>query len=1038
MLRPLFNALLSILTLFALSLQAAEGIYSNPDIFEERIVFQSGGKIWLGSLHKGKYVAYPLHNYGGISKYPKFSKDGKKIAFISNFETGNTYEIYLTDIQGDSLERITYEALGSEDEIFFNSEDEITFSCLTKQSHRESCLKKVNLRTKKVVEMGVYQGTQAVCLDRTSYLFVRFQKQKAIQKYRGGQLRQIYKTREEKAGLEIKKIPLFDEANCYSPTICQNELYFLSDVSSMARVYKYTDKGLVDVWGQDGYSIQSLTSKGGKLVMASFGDIWVLDPKSFKASKVLIELRGSPQRETSWFSIKNELEIAKNFRSPNNYYSLHEVLAIDDTGERSAILVRGSIILNSKGSEDFIRVKPEGDGYYYDLAARNGNLYALYGDANGNWLHILDENGEKKSHFLDKRARSRLVVSYDGKYVLTTSAQQELFLLDIGQNKEILVDKNIPFLLGKEGVSFSFDNQWIAYSVQKRNLFFHLKVFSIEQGKSFPITATEVDGYNPVWHPQQAALYFLNRNGRNIGLARSIDTSNLVSTAKTILSAVSFNGQNPFSMDEVKELIPLKKELFTKKVHKNPMTNTPGCLVGTKNGIVILGKTTFFISFKNGNEEAMDVGFEDLFFSATSDKGIVLDEKEFYWADISNGFSCAQMTPVEITNQKIDHDSQGERKHFFYSILRNYQSYFYDQNLKENFWIDLRNRYEVLLERARNRVDFAYLISMMLAELNTLHIFVEPFEPFNPSFESLSLPLDLDYSEEKGGFEILRQYEVDPLLDDSNLLDPYKNFIPGSCIVAINNQPIKKDKPFEAHLEGAYGANVTFELKDKEGKTESQTVMPLALSNCKDISLYDWSYKNRLKVDEQSKGEVGYIHLPAMDLSDYFLFTKMFSALSDKRAVILDLRYNYGGWIHNHVIDKIPQPKGVYNKMHDADSCFEPLDCHPKIVILCNQLTHSDGEIVISLLKKSHDVTVIGTKTWGGGVGINTYASKVPGWLMVTLPAHATYDSQTHKVLVEQEGAGPIDIYVDIDPRESYLKQDLQLAKAMEILIDSR
>ncbi|NBO55966.1 MAG: hypothetical protein EBU84_15580, partial [Actinobacteria bacterium] len=132
-----------------------------------------------------------------------------------------------------------------------------------------------------------------------------------------------------------------------------------------------------------------------------------------------------------------------------------------------------------------------------------------------------------------------------------------------------------------------------------------------------------------------------------------------------------------------------------------------------------------------------------------------------------------------------------------------------------------------------------------------------------------------------------------------------------------------------------------------------------------------------LKVDEQSKGEIGYIHLPAMDLSDYFLFTKMFSALSDKRGVILDLRYNYGGWIHNHVIDKIPQPKGVYNKMHDADSCFDPLDCHPKIVILCNQLTHSDGEIVISLLKKSHDVTVIGTKTWGGGVGINTYASKV-------------------------------------------------------------
>ncbi|MBM3194550.1 MAG: hypothetical protein FJZ60_02165, partial [Chlamydiae bacterium] len=171
----------------------------------------------------------------------------------------------------------------------------------------------------------------------------------------------------------------------------------------------------------------------------------------------------------------------------------------------------------------------------------------------------------------------------------------------------------------------------------------------------------------------------------------------------------------------------------------------------------------------------------------------------------------------------------------------------------------------------------------------------------------------------------------DPLVDDNNLLDPYKDFIPGSCIVAINNLPVQKDKPFEAHLEGAYGANVSFALKDLEGKVESQLVMPLTLSNCKDLGLYDWSYKNRLKVDEESKGQIGYIHLPSMDLCDYFVFTKLFSALSDKRGIILDLRYNYGGWIHNHVMDKIGKPNGVYNKLHGVDSCFEPADCHPKI-----------------------------------------------------------------------------------------------------------
>lgn len=1032
------NAFLFFLTFISLSLQSAQGLCFNPDIYHDRILVQSGGKIWIGSLQGNGYVAYPLHNFGGHSKYPKFSKEGDKIAFISNFETGNSYEIYVTDIDGNSLERISYEALGSEDEIFFQNNQEITFSCLTKQSHRESCLKKVDIKTKKVVDLGVNQATQGVFFEGDSFLFTRYQKQKSIQKYRGGQLRQIFKAEAKGSEIEIKKIPGFTEANCFSPTICQNEIYFLSDESGKACLYKYSNGGVEQVWKNGLHSIQSLSSDGTRLIMGSFGDVWILDPTNFQVTKAQIELIGSPQRESSWFSIKNELEITKNFKNQLNYYSLHEMLGIDESGERCAFLVRGSIFTNFKGNEEYLRIKPKGEGYYYDLASVGKNLYALYGDSAGNWLHVYDEKGDLKTYFLDKRARGRLVVNHDGSSILTTTAQQELLLFDLRQNKEYKIDQGLPLNLGKEAFSFSFDGKWIAYSVQKRNLFYQLKVFSIEEKKSYPLTASEIDGCNPVWHPQQAALYFLNRNGRNIGFSHSIEATKLVCAGKNILMAVSFNGQNPFCMDEIKEMISLKKELFDLKVYKKTGIGKPACLIGTKNGILVLGKETSLISFNKGTEETTDKYFYDVFFSSKCDKGIVQIEEDLFWADLSHGLGLASFTPVEITNQKISFDSCLERRYFFYSILRNYQSYFYDQKIEEGFWQELSNRYEALLLRVRNRIDFAYLISMMLAELNTLHIFVEPLEPLNFAFESLSLPIELKYSDTKGGFEIINQYELDPLVNESDLLDPYKNFTKGICIVGINNQPVQQEKLFEAHLEGCYGAKVTFELKDSEGNSQTQTVVPLSLSFCKEISLYDWSYKNRLTVDQRSKGEIGYIHLPAMDLSDYYLFTKMFSAMSDKQGIILDLRYNYGGWIHDHLIDHITSPKGVYSKMHNVDSPFDTLDCHPKIVILCNQLTHSSGEMVISLLKKSHDVTVIGTKTWGGGVGINTYASKVPGWLLVTLPAHAIYDSKTHEVLVEKEGAGPIDIYVDIDPRQSYLKEDLQLAKAIEVLIDKK
>jgi hypothetical protein len=82
---------------------------------------------------------------------------------------------------------------------------------------------------------------------------------------------------------------------------------------------------------------------------------------------------------------------------------------------------------------------------------------------------------------------------------------------------------------------------------------------------------------------------------------------------------------------------------------------------------------------------------------------------------------------------------------------------------------------------------------------------------------------------------------------------------------------------------------------------------------------------------------------------------------------------------------------------------------------------------------------VIGTKTWGGGIGICPSISILPGCsLLVTLPAHASYLKESTTPIVERDGAGPIDIYLDISPRESFEKKDLQLAKALEILLDSK
>jgi tricorn protease len=165
----------------------------------------------------------------------------------------------------------------------------------------------------------------------------------------------------------------------------------------------------------------------------------------------------------------------------------------------------------------------------------------------------------------------------------------------------------------------------------------------------------------------------------------------------------------------------------------------------------------------------------------------------------------------------------------------------------------------------------------------------------------------------------------------------------------------------------------------------------------------------------------------------------LYNAMLDKEGIIIDLRYNYGGNTSDDVIQELLVTTDFYHEMHGIESCFEISAKPPKLVVLCNQQTSSDGELLITKLKRVYKATVIGTKTWGGGVGICSSLSVLPGSsLLVTLPAHASYFKGTTSPVVEEEGAGPIDIYLDISPRESFEKKDLQLAKALEILLDSK
>ncbi|MBM3195336.1 MAG: hypothetical protein FJZ62_01120 [Chlamydiae bacterium] len=1032
---------LSLLFFLGISALEAKGsICTEPDIKGDNIVFIQGGNLWLGKIEKNRVRASPIIKDKGDISYPKFSKNGEKLAFVGKVGFLLNWDLFSIGLDGDNLERHTYTGIHRSPCSWF-TDGKIAYQSFSKNISREKTLALVEFDNQKTKEdyLGVDQSSEPFFSQNGEFFFTRFSPQSVIEAYRGGQLRQIYKGVYPQGNFGLEKITLFEEANCFNPMVIGNKLYFLSDISGRASLYMLEANEILKLYEDEQFSILHASTDGEKIILSIAADLKIFDPKTQTVLKLDIEFVGENREKKSRVFLKKEIHDLLAFQNPLGYY-IQEKCAVYPQAGMIAFLIRGDGFLLCEKMAGFNRLKSEKGDYIYDLAFSEKKIFALSSNDKGVNLEIQDFEGGKDSCYLGDRTRTKLVVNSQGTKMATISSQQELFVYDVETKKEILIDKNIPFDLGKEGVAFSSDGKWIAYSVLKRNLFRELKVYDLENRVCYPITASEIDGFNPVWHPKQACLYFLSRNRRFHFKLDNPEKSHLKTVALPSLMGVSFNGQNPFKLTEIKDCLELSPSLFTKKTFNLTPFLPVQKLIGTEKGVILIGNGTNFFSYEGKKIEEGDYDFSDAYFSPTSSKGVVIENGEFLWADFSSGLKGGVGKKIVIPGQTIFFDAKKEFENLFQNVHRTYKSYFYNQNLQEAYWSKLRDKYLPLLDRVYNKKDLISVLSMMLAELNTLHIFIIDLNvPLNPLIRSATLPLDLEYDAEKQGFKIIKALEIDPLIDTSHVLDPYKDFTKGSFITSINGEQVVGTCGFEAQLYGSYGASVQFQLKNANGEQVVAQAKPIGVETLSRLRLYDWAYANRMEIDKKSKGTVGYIYLSEMSFKTYELFTQLYNAMVDKEGIIIDLRYNYGGNTSEAMIDEIYTPTDFIHEFHGGESCFERSAKAPKLVILCNQQTSSDGEFFIAKLKRVHQATVIGTKTWGGGIGICPSISILPGCaLQVTVPAHASYLKESTTPIVERDGAGPIDIYLDISPRESFEKKDLQLAKALEILLESK
>jgi tricorn protease len=255
----------------------------------------------------------------------------------------------------------------------------------------------------------------------------------------------------------------------------------------------------------------------------------------------------------------------------------------------------------------------------------------------------------------------------------------------------------------------------------------------------------------------------------------------------------------------------------------------------------------------------------------------------------------------------------------------------------------------------------------------------------------------------------------------------------GEYLISINGNQVKVGENPYKYLENTVGEFVDITVNDKptEQGARNYTIKPI--NSELSLMYLDWVQSRREKVEKMSNGKIGYIHVPNTAVEGNRELFKGMYAYHEKEALIIDDRYNGGGFIPDLMIDLLDRETLAYWHRKGLDAMKTPAVAHdgPKAMLI-NHYSSSGGDAFPYFFKKKDLGVVLGTRTWGGLVGISGNASLVDGGY-IHVPTFGIYN-EDGEWIIEGEGVYP-DIKVVDKPHKVAKGQDPTLEKAVEVLM---
>ena len=1030
-----------------------------PAAHGNQLVFTYGGDLYTTPLNGG--VARKLTNAPGFEMFARFSPDGSQIAFTANYD-GNT-EVYVMPAQGGEPQRLTYTATLNRDDVSDRmGPNNIVMGWtpdgknIIYRSRKRSFNAFIGQLYSVPAEGGMSVqlplpdgGWNSFSADGNQLAYNRvFREFRTWKFYQGGMADDIWiHDFENKTTTNITNNPAQD----IFPMWFGDDIFFVSERDRTANIFVYNvrTRQTTKVTNHAEYCVKFPSAGDRVIVYENGGDIYVLDVATRNTRKISVQV------QDDGFAGRNELrDVSREARTVD----------VSPDGVRLVMSARGDVftVPAKTGITRNLTTSPGA----HDRNTRwspDGQWIAYISDSSGEFeIYIQKQDGSEPAVQLTTGAdtyKFNIEWSPDSRKILWNDKKMRLQYVDINTKAVTLVEQSPRW----EFTEFSWSpcSRWIVFVETAENRFGRVVIYNTENRRRTNVT--------DIWHDSGSPTF--SRDGKYLFFVSDRDFTPIYSSVEW---SYAYQRQNriyavTLAAATPSPFAPVNHEAGTTPAGAQPAA-TPAAAANTATptridttGLVgrifalpvsadryrnlqhnnnklyfMRGNNVYMYDLERQRETELGQGLTYT-LSATGSKMLVRRGNDYYVIDTPTGRISLEDNAVDLSGLRVYIDKQAEWRQIFDECWRQMRDFFYVSNMHNVDWQAMREKYAVLLPYARTKDDVNYLIGEMIGELNVGHAYINGGDRVQAPRIPMGLLGAKISKDEASGF-----FRIDDILEGANWSSALRSPLTeigvdaknGDFITAINGQSLDNIDNIYSLLIGTANRQVELQINSRPALAGSRKVIVIPVADESQLYYYNWVQTNIRKVDEATNGQVGYIHIPDMGADGLNEFVKHFYPQLNKKALIIDDRGNGGGNVSPMILERLQreiQRANIVRNSQIPTQTPAQMMLGPQILLI-NKYSASDGDLFAYGFQKYGLGTVIGTRSWGGVVGIRGSLPFIDG-TDLRKPEYATYSSDTGEWIIEGYGVDP-DIFIENDPAREFAGIDDQLNKAIELILE--